>query len=133
MKNLATYVLLVLCSAALAQNDSTLLQEATVVDSRYASLSAFQVSKSNDSITRLITPAITVAEWLNTESSTHVRQYSPGSVASYSTRGANSAQNAILWSGFNKVYYFFPYSITSAQGIPHDINTMHELNALWII
>ena len=25
------------------------------------------------------------------------------------------------------VYYFFPYTITSNQGIPHDINTMHEL------
>ena len=35
--------------------------------------------------------------------------------------------SSILWSGFNQVYYFFPYSITSAQGIPHDINTMHEL------
>ena len=35
--------------------------------------------------------------------------------------------SSILWAGFTKVYYFFPYSITSAQGIPHDINTMHEL------
>lgn len=24
--------------------------------------------------------------------------------------------SSILWAGFNKVYYFFPYSITSAQG-----------------
>jgi tRNA(Arg) A34 adenosine deaminase TadA len=35
--------------------------------------------------------------------------------------------SSIVWSGFNKCYYFFPYHITSAQGIPHDINTMHEL------
>jgi len=35
--------------------------------------------------------------------------------------------SSIVWSGFNKCFYFFPYSITSAQGIPHDINTMHEL------
>ncbi|KAL3923714.1 MAG: hypothetical protein SGILL_001492 [Bacillariaceae sp.] len=35
--------------------------------------------------------------------------------------------SSILWAGFNTVYYFFPYSITSAQGIPHDIATMHEL------
>ena len=34
---------------------------------------------------------------------------------------------SILWSGFNKIFYFFPYATTSAQGIPHDINTMHEL------
>lgn len=35
--------------------------------------------------------------------------------------------SSIVWSGFQKVYYLFPYSLTSAQGIPHDINTMHEL------
>jgi tRNA(Arg) A34 adenosine deaminase TadA len=35
--------------------------------------------------------------------------------------------SSILWAGFNTVFYFFPYSITSAQGIPHDIATMHEL------
>ncbi|CAB9506724.1 Cytidine and deoxycytidylate deaminase zinc-binding region [Seminavis robusta] len=35
--------------------------------------------------------------------------------------------SSILWSGFTKVYYFFPYTVTAAQGIPHDINTMHEL------
>lgn len=32
--------------------------------------------------------------------------------------------SSILWSGFPRIFYFFPYSITSAQGIPHDINTM---------
>lgn len=35
--------------------------------------------------------------------------------------------SSILWSGFSKIFYFFPYSITSAQGIPHDINTMVRL------
>ncbi|CAJ1933037.1 unnamed protein product [Cylindrotheca closterium] len=35
--------------------------------------------------------------------------------------------SSILWAGFPVVYYFFPYSVTSAQGIPHDIKTMHEL------
>lgn len=35
--------------------------------------------------------------------------------------------SSILWTGFTKVYYFFPYSVTAAQGIPHDIATMHEL------
>lgn len=33
--------------------------------------------------------------------------------------------SSILWSGFTKVYYFFPYTVTAAQGIPHDIKTMH--------
>jgi len=32
--------------------------------------------------------------------------------------------SSILWSGFKEIFYFFPYSVTSAQGIPHDINTM---------
>mmetsp|Transcript_29213 Transcript_29213/g.64410 ORF Transcript_29213/g.64410 Transcript_29213/m.64410 type:complete len:248 (+) Transcript_29213:143-886(+) len=34
---------------------------------------------------------------------------------------------SILWTGFNRIFYFLPYSTTTAQGIPHDINTMHEL------
>ncbi|EJK45112.1 hypothetical protein THAOC_36291 [Thalassiosira oceanica] len=32
-----------------------------------------------------------------------------------------------LRSGFNKIYYWLPYATTTAQGIPHDIKTMHEL------
>lgn len=35
--------------------------------------------------------------------------------------------SSILWTGFSKIYYFLPYETTTAQGIPHDINTMHEL------
>ena len=35
--------------------------------------------------------------------------------------------SSILWAGFQTVYYLFPYSITADQGIPHDIQTMHEL------
>lgn len=35
--------------------------------------------------------------------------------------------SSIVWAGFRKIYYLFPYSLTSAQGIPHDINIMHEL------
>ena len=35
--------------------------------------------------------------------------------------------SGIVWSGFPKVFYLFPYTMTSDQGIPHDINTMHEL------
>jgi tRNA(Arg) A34 adenosine deaminase TadA len=33
----------------------------------------------------------------------------------------------IVWAGFPTVYYFFPYSKTTEQGIPHDVRTMHEL------
>jgi tRNA(Arg) A34 adenosine deaminase TadA len=35
--------------------------------------------------------------------------------------------SSIVWSGFNRVYYFFGYEETKNQGIPHDINIMHEL------
>jgi tRNA(Arg) A34 adenosine deaminase TadA len=35
--------------------------------------------------------------------------------------------SSILWAGFRQVFYFFSYTHTTAQGIPHDINTMHEL------
>ena len=35
--------------------------------------------------------------------------------------------SSIVWTGFNKVYYLFPYTLTASQGIPHDLNIMHEL------
>jgi tRNA(Arg) A34 adenosine deaminase TadA len=35
--------------------------------------------------------------------------------------------SSILWSGFHTVYYLFSYETTKAQGIPYDIETMHEL------
>jgi tRNA(Arg) A34 adenosine deaminase TadA len=35
--------------------------------------------------------------------------------------------SSIVWSGFQQCYYLFPYELTMMQGIPHDINIMHEL------
>jgi len=35
--------------------------------------------------------------------------------------------SSIVWTGFQRVYYLFPYEATKAQGIPYDINIMHEL------
>ena len=35
--------------------------------------------------------------------------------------------SSIVWTGFQKVFYLFPYEATTAQGIPHDVNIMHEL------
>lgn len=35
--------------------------------------------------------------------------------------------SSILWSGFHTVFYLFPYDMTAQQGIPYDIDTMHEL------
>lgn len=38
--------------------------------------------------------------------------------------------SAIVWAGFKRVFYLFPYEVTSAQGIPHDLNIMRELWAV---
>jgi len=35
--------------------------------------------------------------------------------------------SSILWTGFQRIFYLLPYETTASQGIPHDINTMHEL------
>lgn len=35
--------------------------------------------------------------------------------------------SAIVWTGFKRVFYLFPYEATRDQGIPHDINIMQEL------
>lgn len=35
--------------------------------------------------------------------------------------------SAIVWAGFTTVFYLFPYETTRDQGIPHDLNIMHEL------
>ena len=56
-------------------------------------------------------------------------------------RGANAARavflsthepccmciSSIVWSGFKRCYYLFPYETTRDQGIPHDLNIMYEL------
>ena len=35
--------------------------------------------------------------------------------------------SSIVWTGFQKIVYLFPYETTSDQGIPHDLDIMHEL------
>mmetsp|Transcript_16981 Transcript_16981/g.22030 ORF Transcript_16981/g.22030 Transcript_16981/m.22030 type:complete len:259 (+) Transcript_16981:447-1223(+) len=35
--------------------------------------------------------------------------------------------SSIVWAGYKKVYFFFPYEQTTAQGIPHDVDIMREL------
>mmetsp|Transcript_17953 Transcript_17953/g.56024 ORF Transcript_17953/g.56024 Transcript_17953/m.56024 type:complete len:102 (+) Transcript_17953:2112-2417(+) len=35
--------------------------------------------------------------------------------------------SAIVWSGFNKCVFLFPYETTRDQGIPHDLDIMYEL------
>ena len=101
MKKIATYVLAgTACVLAHAQPDSTLLQEATVVDSRYNAMRKLQYVYAQDSLEKLATPFFTADYMLQQESSVHIRQSAPGQVASSSTRGATSAQTTVLWSGF---------------------------------
>lgn len=35
--------------------------------------------------------------------------------------------SAIVWSGFKRCYFLYPYETTRDQGIPHDLNIMYEL------
>ena len=35
--------------------------------------------------------------------------------------------SAIVWSGFRKCFYLYPYETTRQHGIPHDLNIMYEL------
>ena len=35
--------------------------------------------------------------------------------------------SSIVWAGFEKVFYLFSYDTTAEQGIPHDLDIMHEL------
>eukprot|EP00913_Durusdinium_trenchii_P034867 g32615.t1 len=38
--------------------------------------------------------------------------------------------SAIVWAGYKKIIYLFPYESTRDQGIPHDLQIMHELWAV---
>jgi len=35
--------------------------------------------------------------------------------------------SAIVWTGFRRCFYLYPYETTKQQGIPHDLNIMYEL------
>lgn len=35
--------------------------------------------------------------------------------------------SGIVWSGFKKCFYLYPYETTKAQGIPHDLSIMYNL------
>jgi len=35
--------------------------------------------------------------------------------------------SGITWAGFKKCFYFFSYEDSKIQGIPHDLNIMHEV------
>jgi outer membrane cobalamin receptor len=99
MKNALILWFCVLGTLLVAQQQDSLLQEVMVVDTRYDWLREVQFSVNPDSISRQNQHGASLAEWLPAESSVHVRQYAPGMVATYSTHGATSAQNAILWGG----------------------------------
>lgn len=41
--------------------------------------------------------------------------------------------SSILWAGFQTLYYFFPYSITSAQGYVFNINSNSNKTKLYLV
>jgi vitamin B12 transporter len=99
--HIAMAVLANICFA-FAQNDSTVaIREVTVVDTRLQALHIGQYHFKLDSINTLLNTQQLMAGWLHRESAVHIRQYAPGSVATYSTRGATSAQSTVLWGGFS--------------------------------
>lgn len=73
-----------------------------------------------------------------------IQRWSAGGATSPTARGNAAASavflsthepccmciSAIVWAGFKRVFYLFPYEVTSAQGIPHDLNIMRELWAV---
>lgn len=86
---------------AFAQTDTSVaLAEVTVVENRLRWLNIGQFSFQLDSTALLLNNQARMAEVLHRESALHIRQYAPGSVATYSTRGATSAQSTVLWGGF---------------------------------
>lgn len=97
--NLLFLAFIAICSAFAQVNDSLLLAEVTVVESKLLRLRQSQYALQNDSLARVGLTFESAAKWLQNESSSHIRQYAPGMVASYSTHGATSAQNAVLWAG----------------------------------
>ena len=100
MKQALLFSISLLWSAAVvAQQRDTLLNEVTVVDERYTWLKTAQYTFNQDSLALRASTNQSAAEWLMRESSSHVRQYAPGMVAGYSTHGATSAQNVVLWGG----------------------------------
>ncbi len=93
-------MLLLLLTKSVAQVDtSQVLPAVLVTDLRVKELSYTQLQLKQDSVQLLISPGVNMADWLQQTSNANVRQFAPGSAASYSTRGTSSEQSSIHWSG----------------------------------
>lgn len=68
-----------------------------------------------------------IYEWSNTTPPAERGQAASSGVFLSTHEPCCMCISSIVWTGFNKVYYLFPYTLTASQGIPHDLNIMHEL------
>ena len=88
--------------SAHAQDTATvLLPSVTVQSARDALWTPGRTETRFDSLHAVMLATENVSESMKRLATVHLREYSPGSVASFSTRGASSAQNAIMWNGYN--------------------------------
>lgn len=99
---LSLFIFLSLCGEwLLAQNDTTLLSEVSVVEHRTSQFAVGSEITSIDSSTLRSYEGLNLSDMLRLESPVFVKYYSPGNLASTSFRGANAQQTALTWNGFN--------------------------------
>lgn len=96
-----TLVAGIVFSANAQDMTSVLLPTVTVQSVRDALWTPGRTETRFDSLLAGTLATESVSESMKRLATVHLREYSPGSVASFSTRGASSAQNAIMWNGYN--------------------------------
>lgn len=104
MKRILLHITLlvgIVFSAYAQDTAAMLLPTVTVQSARDALWSPGRAETRFDSLLGQTRASESVSESMKQLATVHLREYSPGSVASFSTRGAGSAQNAILWNGYN--------------------------------
>ena len=85
----------------LAQNDTTLLKEVSVVKNRSSKFAVGSQIFNIDSTQLKSYQGQSLTEVLQFESGIYLKHYSPGNLASTSFRGGNASQTALTWNGFN--------------------------------
>ncbi|MCU0370764.1 MAG: TonB-dependent receptor, partial [Bacteroidales bacterium] len=80
--------------------DTTLmLDDVTIYSSRIRKFAAGQRMETLDSATRVVFPSATLAELIPGFTSSYVRNYGQGSLATLSFRGTSANHTALLWNG----------------------------------
>lgn len=85
----------------IGQNDTTLLSEVSVVKTRASQFAVGSQIQNIDSTRLSNYQGQNLTDILRSESGIYTKYYSPGNLASTSSRGANASQTALTWNGFN--------------------------------